>query len=155
MAPLAADANARPPLRYLGRTREVNPSSDLFEKHPDWVIRQPKRDPELIRSQLVLDLTRPEVQEFEWKTLRDILGVPGITYAKWDCNRHITQPGSPYLAPGRQSHLWIDYVRALYVLMEKTAKTFPKTGLMCSAPATAGRWATAPCFTSTISGRAT
>jgi alpha-galactosidase len=59
--------------------------------------------------------------------------VPGISYAKWDCNRYLTQPGSSWLPPDRQSHLWIDYVRGLYALMDKTAKTFPKTELMlCS-----------------------
>jgi alpha-galactosidase len=111
----------------------VNPKSELFEKHPDWVIVQPKRELELQRNQLVLDLTRPEVQKFEWKTIQETLGVPGITYAKWDCNRYLTQPGSSWLGPDRQTHLWIDYVHALYALMDKTAKTFPKTELMlCS-----------------------
>jgi alpha-galactosidase len=111
----------------------VNPKSDLFERHPDWVISQPKRPLELQRNQLVLDLTRPKVQQFEWQVIRDILGVPGITYAKWDCNRYLTQPGSSWLAPDRQSDLWIDYVRALYSLMDKTVKTFPDVELMlCS-----------------------
>src|SRR5262249_45921922 len=83
--------------------------------------------------QLVLDLTRPAVQDFEWKTIQGILSVPGITYAKWDCNRYLTQPGSPYLGADSQSELWIDYVQALYALMDKTAKTFPDTELMlCS-----------------------
>jgi alpha-galactosidase len=111
----------------------VNPKSELFEKHPDWVIAQPKRELELQRNQVVLDLTRPEAQQFEWGIISNILSTPGITYAKWDCNRYLTQPGSSYLAPDRQSHLWIDYVRALYALMDKTAKTFPNTELMlCS-----------------------
>jgi alpha-galactosidase len=111
----------------------VNPKSELFEQHPDWIIAQPKRELELQRNQLVLDLTRPEVQEFEWKVIADILSVPGITYGKWDCNRYLTQPGSSWLAPDRQSHLGIDYVRALYALMERTVKTFAHTELMlCS-----------------------
>jgi alpha-galactosidase len=111
----------------------VNPKSELFEQHPDWIIAQPKRELELQRNQLVLDLTRPEVQRFEFDSISNILGVPDITYAKWDCNRYLTQPGSSYLAPDRQSHLWIDYVNALYALMDKTAKTFPGTELMlCS-----------------------
>jgi alpha-galactosidase len=111
----------------------VNPKSELFEKHPGWVIRQPKRELELQRNQLVLDLTRPSVQEFEWKTIKSILSTPGVSYAKWDCNRYLTQPGSSWLGPDRQSHLWIDYVHALYALMDKTAKTFPNTELMlCS-----------------------
>lgn len=134
LAPLAAEAVKRG-LRFgiWIEPEMVNPKSELFERHPDWVIRQPKRELELQRNQLVLDLTRPAVQEFEWNTIKDILSVPGTTYAKWDCNRYLTQPGSSYLAPDRQSHLWIDYVNALYALMDKTATTFPDTELMlCS-----------------------
>ena len=134
LAPLAAEAVKRG-LRFgiWMEPEMVNPNSELFQAHPNWVIRQPKRPLELQRNQLVLDLTRPAVQDFEWKTIQSILTVPGITYAKWDCNRYLTQPGSPYLAPDRQSDLWIDYVQALYALMDKTAKTFPNTELMlCS-----------------------
>jgi len=134
LAPLASEAVKRGLQFGIWIEPEmVNPKSELFEQHPDWVIRQPKRELELQRNQLTLDLTRPEVQKFEWQTIQDILGVPGISYAKWDCNRYLTQPGSPYLSPDKQSHLWIDYVHALYALMDKTAKTFPNTELMlCS-----------------------
>jgi alpha-galactosidase len=134
LAPLAAEAIQRG-LRFgiWIEPEMVNPKSELFDQHPDWVIRQPKRELELQRTQLTLDLTRPEVREFAWSVIQNTLGVPGVSYAKWDCNRYLTQPGSPYLAPDRQSHLWIDYTRALYALMEKTAKAFPKTELMlCS-----------------------
>jgi alpha-galactosidase len=111
----------------------VNPKSELFEKRPEWAIRQPKRELELQRNQLVLDLTRPAVQKFEWSVIKDTLSVPGISYAKWDCNRYLTQPGSSYLGRERQSHLWIDYTRNLYHLMERTAEEFPNIELMlCS-----------------------
>jgi alpha-galactosidase len=134
LAPLAAEAVKRG-LRFgiWLEPEMVNPRSELFLQHPDWVIAQPKRPLELQRHQLVLDLTRPEVQAFEWQSIKNILSVPDITYAKWDCNRYLTQPGSSYLAPNLQSHLWIDYVNALYALMDQTAKTFPGTELMlCS-----------------------
>jgi alpha-galactosidase len=134
LAPLATEAVKRG-LRFgiWMEPEMVNPKSELFDQHPDWVIAQPKREMELQRNQMVLDLTRPEVQAFEWQTIQNILGVPDISYAKWDCNRYLTQPGSSYLAPDRQSHLWIDYVNALYALMDKTARTFPDTELMlCS-----------------------
>ncbi len=126
LAPLAAEAVKRG-LRFgiWMEPEMVNPKSELFDQHPDWVIRQPKRELELQRNQLVLDLTRPAVQEFEWNAIQDILSVPDITYAKWDCNRYLTQPGSSYLAPDRQSDLWIDYVHALYAFMDKTARPSP------------------------------
>jgi alpha-galactosidase len=134
LAPLAAEA-AKRGLRFgiWLEPEMVNPKSELFEQHPNWVIAVPKRELELQRNQLVLDLTRPEVQQFEWKAIKDTLSTPEISYAKWDCNRYITQPGSTSLPRDRQTHLWIDYVRALYALMDKTARTFPKTELMlCS-----------------------
>jgi alpha-galactosidase len=134
LAPLAAAA-VQDGLRFgiWMEPEMVNPNSVLFHEHPDWVICQPKRPLELQRNQLVLDLTRPAVQKFEWDSISNILSVPNITYAKWDCNRYLTQPGSSYLPPDRQSELWIDYVQALYALMDKTAKTFPDTELMlCS-----------------------
>lgn len=112
----------------------VNPQSELYKRHPEWIITQPKREPILGRHQEILDLTRPEVQEYEWeiidKTLRPN---PDITYVKWDCNRYITQPGSSYLPSDRQSHLWIDYNWALYRLMERFSKEFPNVMSMLCA----------------------
>ncbi|HEY1786763.1 MAG TPA: alpha-galactosidase [Verrucomicrobiae bacterium] len=134
LAPLAAEAVKRG-LRFgiWMEPEMVNPHSELFHEHPDWVISQPKRELDLQRNQMVLDLTRPPVQTFEWNTIKSILSVPNITYAKWDCNRYLTQPGSSYLPENRQSDLDIDYVKALYALMDKTATTFPDTELMlCS-----------------------
>lgn len=112
----------------------VNPQSELYQKHPEWIITQQKREPILGRHQEILDLTRPEVQSFEWdildKTLRPN---PGISYVKWDCNRFVTQPGSTYLLPAEQSHLLIDYNWALYRLMDKFAKGFPNVmGMICA-----------------------
>ncbi len=134
LAPLAAQAIKRGVKFGIWIEPEmVNPKSELFEQHPDWAIVQPQRKVELQRNQLVLDLTRPAVQEFEWSIITNTLGVPGMSYVKWDCNRYLTQPGSSYLAPDRQSHLWIDYVNALYAMMERTAKTYPNIELMlCS-----------------------
>ena len=112
----------------------VNPRSDLFEAHPDWVIQQPGRQLKLERNQLVLDLTRPEVREFAFHVLDDTLSQnPGISYVKWDCNRFFTQPGSPFLPPAEQSHLFIEYGRALYEIMERVRQKHPAVEMMlCS-----------------------
>lgn len=115
----------------------VNPRSELFEKHPDWAIQQPKRPLDLGRNQLVLDLTRPEVKAYVQKILDDLLTQnPGISYLKWDCNRYITQPGSTYLGANDQSKLWILYNRALYEIMNHVATKYPNVELMiCSGGA--------------------
>jgi alpha-galactosidase len=113
----------------------VNPVSELYEKHPDWVIAQPKRTLLYGRNQLILDMTRPEVQQYEWNEVinKTLQPNPGITYVKWDCNRYVTQPGSSYLSADKQSHLLIDYNWALFDLMKKTANHYPSVMMMlCS-----------------------
>jgi alpha-galactosidase len=110
----------------------VNPKSELYEQHPDWVIGQPHREPLLSRNQLVLDLTRPEVREHAWRVVDGTLAPnPGISYLKWDANRFVTQPGSSHLGPAEQSHLLIDYQWALYDVMARMAKKF--AGVMAMA----------------------
>jgi len=112
----------------------VNPNSDLFHAHPDWAIQEPHRPLNFFRNQLVLDLTRPEVKEFVFHVVDDLLSKnPGITYVKWDCNRYITQPGSSWLKPEDQQNLWIDYVNSLYDIMSRVAARHPNVQMMaCS-----------------------
>jgi alpha-galactosidase len=112
----------------------VNLQSTLFEAHPEWLIRQPKREMDLQRNQMVLDLTNPEARQFAYSVLdRTLRENPGITYVKWDCNRYLTQPGSPHLSRENQSHLQIDYTRGLYEVMSRLATEHPNVQvMMCS-----------------------
>ena len=104
----------------------VNPQSELYENHPDWVIELPKREHRLQRTQLGLDLTNPDVQHYIFSVMDDLLGKhPGISYIKWDCNRAISDPGSNYLTSDRQEHLWIDYVRGYYRVLDKITRKYP------------------------------
>jgi len=112
----------------------VNPKSNLYTDHSDWVIGQRYRESILGRNQEVLDLTRPEVFDFEKGIFQDVLGKnPKISYIKWDCNRFVTQPGSSYLSTDKQSHLMVDYTFNLYKLMDFYARTYPNVmGMLCA-----------------------
>lgn len=112
----------------------VNPKSELYEKHPDWVIAQPHRERTEQRNQLILDLNNPEVQKFVFKTIDDILQQnPGIDYVKWDCNRYVFNSGSSYLSADKQSHLFFDYSKHLLEIMDKISKKYPNVTFMaCS-----------------------
>ena len=111
----------------------VNPSSDLYGKHPEWAMQEAHRRPDLSRNQLDLDLSRPEVRDFAWSVVDETLGTPGVSYVKWDCNRYVTQPGSTYLPADRQSDLLVDYNFALYEVMGRMAKKYPRIMAMeCS-----------------------
>ncbi|MEI6947114.1 alpha-galactosidase [Paraflavisolibacter sp. H34] len=110
----------------------VNPRSELYEKHPSWIIRQPARPEHLYRNQLVLDLSNPEVQQFVYTTIDGLLTRnPGLAYIKWDCNAVVYNAYSAHL--GRQSHLYLEYVRGLYAVLEKLRAKYPRLPMMlCS-----------------------
>ncbi len=112
----------------------VNPKSELYEKHPDWILKLPNREEHLIRTQLVLDLTNPKVQDFVYNVVDHMLTEnPDIAYIKWDNNRQMTYPYSPYLKE-KQSHLFIEYVRGFYQVMERLRKKYPHFPIMlCSS----------------------
>ncbi len=111
----------------------VNPSSDLYARHPEWAMQQPHRKADLSRNQLNLDLSRPAVRDFAWSVVDETLGTRGVAYVKWDCNRFVTQPGSTYLPSDRQSDLLVDYNFALYEVMARMVKKYPQIMAMeCS-----------------------
>jgi len=111
----------------------VNPKSELYEKHPDWVLKLPNREEHYYRNQLVLDLTNPEVQEFVFKLVDDMMTKnPKIGFIKWDCNRMMTNTYSPYLKD-KQSHVQIEYVRSFYKVMDRLRAKYPTLPIMlCS-----------------------
>ena len=111
----------------------VNPASELYENHPDWILKLPNRPEHYYRNQLVLDLTNPKVQDFVYNIVDELLTkYPGIAYFKWDCNRMMTNTYSPYLKD-KQSHVYIDYVRGLYSVLERLRKKYPDIPMMlCS-----------------------
>ena len=110
----------------------VSPKSDLYEKHPDWVIKQPHRPEKLYRNQLVLDLSNPKVQDFVYDIVDGLFTKnPGLGYIKWDCNAVIYNAYSSHL--NNQSHLYLEYVKGLYSVLERIRAKYPKVPMMlCS-----------------------
>lgn len=111
----------------------VNPKSELYENHPDWILKLPNRPEHYYRNQLVLDLTNPKVQDFVYNIVDQMLTkYPGLAFIKWDCNRMITNAWSPYLKDN-QSQLYIDYVNNLYTILERLRQKYPHFPIMmCS-----------------------
>ncbi len=111
----------------------VNPKSELYEKHPEWVLKLPNREEHLFRNQLVLDLTNPKVQNFVYSVVDEMLTKhPGIAYIKWDNNRMMTNTYSPYLKD-KQSHVYIEYTRSLYKVLDRLRQKYPHLPIMlCS-----------------------
>jgi len=72
----------------------VNPDSDLYRAHPDWVLSTQGNDQIQFRNQLVLDLTHTEVCDYLFNHISAVLSeYPDISYIKWDMNRDINHTG--------------------------------------------------------------
>ena len=106
----------------------TNTLSELYEKHPDWIINAPGREPVTGRggTQLMLDLGNPEVQDFVFGIVDDLMTeYPDIAYIKWDANMGIQSHGSAYLTKDNQSHLYIDYHRGFEQVCQRIRAKYP------------------------------
>jgi alpha-galactosidase len=103
----------------------VNPDSDLYRAHPDWVMRDPNRDLLLSRDQLVLDMANPEVVEYLKQSLDKCFSNIEIDYFKWDMNRNITHAISPYLPIERKDETQFRYMLGVYELYRWFIERFP------------------------------
>lgn len=110
----------------------VNPKSELYEKHKDWVITLPNRKEYYFRNQLVLDLSNPKVQDYVFGVIDNLkTKYPDIAFFKWDCNSPITNIYSNY--EHQQSKLYVDYVRGLYKVFDRVKAKYPDLPMMLCA----------------------
>lgn len=117
----------------------TNIESELYEKHPDWIICQNNRTPTKGRggTQVILDLSNPEVQDFVFGVVDNLMTAhPEIAYMKWDANASIMNYGSYHLPKDKQSHLYIEYHKGLNNVLERIRAKYPK--LLMQACASGG-----------------
>lgn len=111
----------------------VNPKSELIEQHPDWAIAWNDRTQSYFRNQLVLDMSNPEVQAYVFNIIDGLLTTcPNISYFKWDCNSPMTNVYSAY-EQSCQSHLFIDYVKGFYAVLDRLKTKYPHLPMMLCA----------------------
>ena len=103
----------------------ISPESELYRAHPDWAIHIAGREGITSRHQLILDLSRPEVQDFIVDAVSTTLRDSGAAYLKWDMNRNFTNAGSAGLPADRQRELPHRYMLGLYSVLDRLVKAFP------------------------------
>ena len=92
----------------------VNEDSDLYRAHPDWALTD--GFPTITgRHQLLLDLARPEVRDYIVEHVSRILDTCGVSYVKWDMNRHS-------VAVGKRAH---DHILGLYDVLRRIFEPRP------------------------------
>lgn len=103
----------------------VNPDSDLYRAHPDWVVHIDGRPMSLGRNQLLLDFSRKEVRDYIFDSMCEVLDNANIEYVKWDYNRNFTEVGSPALPAERQKEVLHRYMLGLYEFLDKFVERYP------------------------------
>lgn len=103
----------------------VNPNSELYRAHPNWVFHFPNRQRNEGRNQLMLNLAREDVYQYLYKCFSELLRDNNIQYIKWDMNKALTDPGFMSASSDEQRAVRIKYVENLYRLIETLRKEFP------------------------------
>jgi len=103
----------------------VSPDSDLYRAHPDWCLHVPGRPRSERRNQLILDLSREDVQDYLIHAVSGVLESAHIEYVKWDMNRNFAEAGSAMLPPEQQGELHHRYMLGLYRVLETITSLFP------------------------------
>ncbi len=103
----------------------VNPDSDLYRAHPEWCLVSKGRQASLSRNQLVLDMCNPDVLHYLKETFKKTFDGVGIDYIKWDCNRNLSEVGSPYVPKDRQDEVPFRYMLGVYELFNWFHETYP------------------------------
>jgi alpha-galactosidase len=101
----------------------VNPDSDLYRAHPDWILPAGGRVPPLERRQLVLDLTRPQVSDYLTNRISELLSEYDISYVKWDHNRDLVDAGSAARGGAPAVHR---QTLAYYALLDELRRRHPR-----------------------------
>ncbi|MCC3355319.1 alpha-galactosidase [Bacillus sp. REN16] len=103
----------------------INPNSELFETHPDWIVGRPHEHLTFGRNQLVLDFSREEVVNYLYGKMADIIRKTNLSYIKWDMNRNITDAFSNALSIEQQGEFYHRYILGVYALYERLTSEFP------------------------------
>ncbi len=103
----------------------ISEESELYRKHPDWVLAIPGRNPISSRCQYVLDMSRQDVVDYLFDVFSGLLESCNIEYVKWDMNRQLSDIWSCRLLAERQGEVFHRYVLGVYDLMNRLTAAFP------------------------------
>ncbi len=103
----------------------ISEDSELYKAHPDWIIGRSKEESSTYRNQYVLDFSNPEIVDYIYKSVNDIISNNDIDYVKWDFNRDISEYFSNFLSKDNQVELAHRFVLGFYDLAERLTSSHP------------------------------
>lgn len=104
----------------------ANKNSDLYRAHPDWIISTPDRYESMCRTQHILDYSRPEVVDYIFNLLDQLISESRISYIKWDMNRYMSECYSKTADADMQGTIMHKYILGVYRLYERLTSKYPE-----------------------------
>ncbi len=103
----------------------INASTNLYKKHPEWVLQTPNRTSHEGRNQLVLNMAREDVKQYTIEWLDKLLSENDIKFIKWDMNRNWSETGWVGASPDKERELRIRYIRNIYEILDVIREKHP------------------------------
>lgn len=103
----------------------ISKGTNLYEKHPDWLIGHPDKRISHGRNQFVLDFSRKEVVDNIFQQMTKIIDSTKIDYLKLDMNRYISEAFSTNAQINNQGELSHRYILGVYDLYNRLVTTYP------------------------------
>ena len=88
----------------------INIDSALYEKHPEYAIKDGERQFRFGRHELLMDLTNKDVQDYIVENVGKLIDDNSVDYIKWDMNRMMDGVSGVY------NH---EYIKGLYSVLER------------------------------------
>jgi alpha-galactosidase len=102
----------------------VNPNSDVYLAHPDWVFQVQNRTGNQFRK--ILNLANEGAYKHLLETFTKLLSENEIDFIKWDQNNYLSEPGWPNAPKEIQREARIRHIENVYRLVTELRKKFPK-----------------------------
>lgn len=103
----------------------VNENSNLYKKHPEWVIMHNEHPHSTGRNQMILNLGNEVVQNFIIDKMSEVFSSANISYVKWDMNRIFSDYYSHDYESDKMCELSHRYILGLYRVMKELTERFP------------------------------
>ncbi len=104
----------------------INVNSELYKKHPEWVIDIPNQPHSESRNQRILDFCNPEVVEYLTEKMSEVFSSGNVAYVKWDMNRIFSDVYSKHLEAKRQKEVFHRYIVGVYAMLKELNQRFPE-----------------------------
>ena len=113
----------------------ISENSELYEKHPEYAMKIPGREPLRVKGRLLLNFADPRVQKYAVRALSSLLSETKASYVCWETGGRMADCFCRDVPAGEY---FLRYTEGLYAVLGRIAEKFP--GVLFEGGAGGGRF---------------